>query len=102
VTRRPFDTVDVDARGLGSPEVFIHVAKSTRYLSRGTAVVVHANDEHAAIDFPAWAEWAGHAIDPIEPDPEGGYIVRLSVLTGHAKVQRAIEDSVATQRRALS
>ncbi|MBN2176085.1 MAG: sulfurtransferase TusA family protein [Demequinaceae bacterium] len=98
MTSSASDIVEVDARGLGNPTTFIHVAKSTRYLSRGTTVVVRADDDSAAIDFPAWAEWAGHAIDPIEPAPEGGYLVRLEVLKGSRKTQHAVESSLASRK----
>jgi hypothetical protein len=79
------EVVEVDGTGLDATALLIHVAKSTRFLSRGTRVVVRSGEGSARSDLRAWAGWAGHAYEGFTVDPDGAFVARI---TAYAAAQR--------------
>jgi tRNA 2-thiouridine synthesizing protein A len=65
----------VDARGTRCPVPVIRVARVTRDLDPGAAVVLLADDVAARSDVPAWGRMRGHAITVHERDGFAEYVV---------------------------
>lgn len=73
------EVVEVDGTGLDATALLIHVAKSTRFLSRGTRVHVRSDQGSARADLRAWAEWAGHSYAGVTEDASGAFVARIKV-----------------------
>jgi hypothetical protein len=73
------EVVEVDGAGLDATALLILVAKSTRFLSRGTRVAVRSGEGSVRSDLRAWAVWAGHSYDGLTVDPDGAFVARISV-----------------------
>lgn len=71
------EVLEVDGQGLDATGILVHVAKSTRFLSRGTRVEVRSNRRDVQADLRAWAAWAGHAYDGLTADPGGTFVARI-------------------------
>ncbi len=76
------EAVEVDGTGLDATALVIHVAKSTRFLSRGTRVVVRSDQGSAQPDLRAWAGWAGHSYEGYTADPDGAFLARIKAYAG--------------------
>lgn len=68
----PEDKV-LDVRGLLCPMPIVKAGKEMRSLAPGQVLKVIATDRGAIVDFPAWADDAGHEL--LESREEGGALV---------------------------
>jgi hypothetical protein len=80
------EVVEVDGTGLDATALLIHVAKSTRFLSRGTQVDVRSDRYDARADLRAWAAWAGHSYAGLSAGPSAAFVARLGVYGARFRV----------------
>jgi TusA-related sulfurtransferase len=56
-----------DSVGQACPMPIVHMAKNMRLLSAGQVLEIHADDEGAHADIPAWCEQTGNQFLGEEP-----------------------------------
>ena len=88
------EVVEVDGRGLDATALVIHVAKSTRFLSRGTRVAVRCDQGSAQADLRGWAAWAGHSYGGLAASSDGTFVARITAYAAHPRGGAAMGDAL--------